>query len=90
MLTPFENIVGKKDIMIENKKGETFKDLVDKLINKYGEKFKKTIMDEKNRIKDSTMVLKNGVNISAKEDSGFKEKLNDEEEYVFCSVISGG
>ena len=90
MLTPFEKISGKREIEVAFRKGDTFEDLVEKLIRKFGKDCERTLMSKENRIDDDVMVVLAGKNISARSDSGFKELLKEDQEYVFCSVISGG
>lgn len=90
MLTPFETFSKQREFKMQFKNGETFRDLVNNLIMKFGESFKSALLDESSKIKDSVMVLKDGANISAKDDSGYSLRLENGQEYVFCAVVSGG
>jgi len=90
-LSPFHKYSGEREFTVELRKEEdTFGDLIKKLIEKFGTEFKETILDENNRIADWISVMKNGRNIGSKPDSGYSEKLEKDDEFIFCAFISGG
>jgi molybdopterin converting factor small subunit len=69
---------------------DTFEDLVQKLITKFGPDFKETLLNQQQQIHDWISVMVNGTNISSEDDSGFSHPLSHEQEIVFCAFMSGG
>ena len=89
-LSPFHKYSKEREFSVDMKEGDTFGDLIQTLIKKFGNEFKETIIDENNLIADWISVMRGGENVSSKPDSGFSEKLVEDSEYVFCAFISGG
>ncbi|MCP4763597.1 MAG: MoaD/ThiS family protein [archaeon] len=89
-LTPFNELVEENEFTQDFKEGETFRDLIDKLIILAGEEFKSTLFDN-GAISEDVAVLKNGMNVClGNKDSGFSMKLNDGEEFLFCTAMDMG
>ena len=89
-LSPFHKFSKDREFTVEMDEEATFGDLIQTLIEKFGNEFKETIIDENNLIADWISVMRGGENVSSKPDSGFSEKLVEDSEYVFCAFISGG
>ncbi|MHA1916904.1 MAG: hypothetical protein ACTSUV_01110 [Candidatus Ranarchaeia archaeon] len=88
--SPFRKFMKEKEMLIEYENNENFENLVKKLVKKFGKEFEKVLLNAEKKINDWVMVLRNGTNISSKDDSGFSLPLSSGQEYVFCSYIEGG
>ena len=51
-LTPFERFSQKKEFSMKYKKGDTFMNIVKTLLKRFGNDFKKTLLNDKNKIKE--------------------------------------
>ena len=89
-LSPFHKFSKDREFTVEMDEEATFGDLIQTLIEKFGNEFKETIIDENNLMADWITVMQGGENVSSKPDSGFSEQLVEDSEYVFCAFISGG
>ncbi|MHA2407708.1 MAG: MoaD/ThiS family protein [Candidatus Ranarchaeia archaeon] len=89
-LPPFREFSEKRDFQIDFQTNDTLKELVEKLIEDFGPKFKETLLNKQNKIHEWISVMIDGTTISTKEDSGFSHPLSHRQEVVFCAFMSGG
>jgi|TARA_B100001013_G_scaffold248594_1_gene154236 molybdopterin synthase sulfur carrier subunit len=76
---------GEKEFLIE---GNTVKDIIKNLSEKYGESFKNKILDKNGNPKPVINIYINDENIKFLDE--LSTKLNDKDEILFLPAVSGG
>lgn len=67
---------------------DQIKDVINKLIEIYGESLKNLILDENQQIKHTIGIFVNGKNIQTL--NGIETKLNDNDEVYILPIVAGG
>ncbi|MGQ4913258.1 MAG: ubiquitin-like small modifier protein 1 [Candidatus Asgardarchaeia archaeon] len=80
-------ITGEKEVEL-NGTNMTVRELLQKLIERYGEKFKKEIMDNDDKVKDHYVILVNGRNIVFLD--GVNTKVKDGDLISIFPPVGGG
>ncbi len=80
-----KRIIGKKHFIME---AESVEDMLNKLLEEYGQELKDELFDELGKIKSMYRIVVNGRNINLLE--GFQTKLKDEDMIVLMPAIAGG
>ncbi len=83
----WEAVGKKRELLVELKDGATVLDLVNKLVEQYGEPLRKILVGEKGGLSDSIVVLVNRTEIG----KGAEETvLKDGDEVTFMPPVAGG
>ena len=85
-LSRFRDITGERSITIENN-GE-IKDLIEILVNKYGNTFKEALFDKNGELRDYMKILINGEDLQAS--GGLDAEVKDDDEIIIFQTIAGG
>jgi len=80
-----ESILGKKEVEV---KGFLLKDVIDSLILKHGEKFKRKILDNTGNLQRFIRIYINGKDIRFLDQ--FNTSLNDGDEVLILPAVTGG
>ena len=88
-LSPFDDLVDERKFTIDLQQGNTFKDLIDNLSQKF-KGFPKEFFDGNDKINEQIAVLRNGMNISSNNDAVFSELISNNESYVFLTILEMG
>jgi MoaD family protein len=83
--TGIKQIIGAKQI---DYSAESVEDLINKLVNNYGEAFSKELFNEEGKLKKIYRIVVNGRNINLL--NGFQTKLEDDDMVVIMPAIAGG
>jgi MoaD family protein len=83
--TNIKQIIGKKQLEVF---ADTVEDLIDKLIEQYGEVFKEELLDKEGDLKKVYRIVVNGRNINLLD--GFQTKFKDDDMVVIMPAIAGG
>ncbi len=85
-LSRFRDITGERSINIEN--NGKLRDLIEILINKYGNAFKDALFDKDGELRDYMKILINGEDLQAI--GGLDAKVKDNDEIIIFQTIAGG
>ena len=85
-LSRFRDITGERSTNIEN--NGKIKDLIEILINKYGNAFKDALFDKNGDLRDYMKILINGEDLQAI--GGFDAEVKDDDEIIIFQTIAGG
>ena len=85
-LSRFRDITGERSVIIEN--NGKISDLLEILINKYGNAFKDALFDKNDDLRDYMKILVNGEDLQASE--GLNTEVKDDDEIVIFQTIAGG
>ncbi len=80
-----QRIKGSSTIIIN---ADQVKDVINKLIEIYGDNLKKLILDENQQVKPTIGIFINGKNIQIL--NGMETRLNDNDEVYILPIIAGG
>ncbi len=80
-----QRIKGNSTIIIN---ADQVKDVINKLIEIYGDNLKKLILDENQQVKPTIGIFINGKNIQIL--NGMETRLNDNDEVYILPIIAGG
>lgn len=85
-LTRFLEVTGKRKIQIDDVNNVS--DLINILLEKYGEKFKDLLLDADGNLRDYLKIMLNGEDI--RDIKGFETPLNNGDQVVMFQTIAGG
>lgn len=85
-LARFRDITGERSVNIEY--GGKISDLMNILIEKYGNEFKDALFDKEGNIRDYMKILVNGEDVGAS--GGLKAEIDGADEVVIFQTIAGG
>jgi len=85
-LSRFRDITGERSINIEN--NGKVSELIEILINKYGNAFKDALFDKNGELRDYMKILINGEDLQAI--GGLDAEVKDDDEIIIFQTIAGG
>lgn len=87
-LGPFRKVTGAGAIEVPMNENETVQDLLTKLVDKFGQEFKKVMFDESGKLRQNLVVRLDGENIDAKE--GLGTQIRAGQELMIMPAVTGG
>jgi MoaD family protein len=87
-LGPFRRATGVGAVEVAMNENETVQNLLTKLIDKFGQEFKKVMFDETGRLRQDLVVRLDGENIDAKEGLGTQVRAG--QELMIMPAVTGG
>jgi len=87
-LGPFRQVTGAKDIEVPMDDNETVQDLLTKLVDKFGQEFKKVMFYETGRLRENLVIRLDGENIDAKD--GLATQIRAGQELMIMPAVTGG
>lgn len=90
LLSPFNEYSKENEFGLEFQSDATIKDLIDELIKRLGDGFKKMLYGRDGKLSKESIILRNGKNIFLNSEDPFKDPLIENQEFVFCTLMEMG